>query len=571
MRKWLTSFLAGKPAGGGGVASATPLLDRVPADLRARAVEELKNLSAAPQVVAMASAGGGGGVGGGYRSAGARSRTSAGRGATTNKPARSVLTAKVQGNMRARCREAARNNGIVRGMMRRKCEHIGGDGYLVRVRTGHKAWDLAAQTYLAREIKRMRLWRVTQWVIRAWDTDGDALVMKVRGADGVCRLQSIEADLLVTPDEKGKPLVHDDGTVVVLPDEVGGGMISAGVETNKDGDVVAYHVAEWGDVQSLKEEAAKTKKAAVGNGFAWSATAGAYGIGTVKRIPADMVMFLTPESFGNPGQHRGEPLLQATLAMAELLGKYQESVAIASVMATCFGLIIASANPAAEKASDDVSLEDQSVSMAAAVAAGADPEIVLEAGLVKYVKNVGDVHQIDPKFPQIGTGDYIASTSRFMGAEHGLPPMLATFEMQGLTASNAKVTMSVAYRGFETPMRVLADDLWEEASRFVLGTAIARGEIDVPPAGADWVHGIVISTNFAPVMDLAAEADAWDTLVSRNFTSHDEACRQLGMGDGDEIAARRAEEIERDKDLGITPAELPGAKRPGEGSSEGNA
>lgn len=578
MKNWLSSIFGGKdtsaatasaaPSPGG---AATPLLDRVPADLRERAVEKIVQLSQTETARAMASRTGSSD----YRSAGTRPRTAGGQNAgslsVSNRPARSVLTAKAQGAMRARCRAVARNNSVVRTLMRRKCEHIVGDGFLFRVRTGDKVWDKKATEHLRRAAKRVQLWRISQWVVRAWDTDGDAMVLKVRGADGVCRLQAIEADLLVTPDMDGNPLVFDDGAITVLP---GGGMITAGVETDKDGKVVAYHVAEWGDVEALRKEAAKSGKAATGTGTVWSGSSGAFGIGTVKRLPAEMVMFLTPETFGNPGQHRGEPGLQATLPLAELLYKFMEDVLVAADMATLFALVIAAADPAKEAQTDDASLTDESMSMAAQVAAGHDPEWVLESGLVKYVGQVGAVHQVKPEFPQVGAPEFINTVVRFMAAEHGLAPAIAMFDTASMSASNMKTILSLIYRGFETPMKVLEVDLWEAFGKFELATAIANGQIDTPPMGeafVPWMEAIKVSTPYPPVMDQYNEFKGWDLGVAKNLTTHDEACLQMGYGDGDEIAERRAEEIERDRQLGITPAEAPGAKRPGEGSTGGGS
>jgi capsid protein len=565
----------------GGVSSAspTPNLDRVPADLRAGAVRSLRELAAA---YAGGGAGGGVGVraavdsvglagGGGYATAAAAARASgrAGRGSPRTGPARSVLTPVAQGRMRAECRRLARNNAVVRGFIRRLCEHIVGDGFIFKVQTGDEAWDREATAWLREEALRVALWRKMQWVVRSFLTDGDAFFLKVRGGDGLVDLQAVESELLVTPDEKGNPLVWDDGRIVVLPD---GGMISAGVETDASGVVVAYHVAEWGDVESLRDLVAKTGRRAEGTGAVWAGTAGVYGLGKVKRIPASMALFLTPETFGNPGQHRGEPGLQAMVPLATLLYQYMGDVLVAADMATKFGLIIAAANPALEKKIDEASLLDEAQSMAAEVAAGRDPEIVLESAMVKYVHNVGAVHQVKPEFPTVNAGQFMDTVARYMGAEVGLPPMLSTYDMNGLTASNAKVTMSVVYRGLETPQMVLVEDLGKPFGRFSLGSAIAAGKVSVPPVRAGvrpWWSSIQLATPYPPVMDLLNEAKAWRELVGQNLATHDEATRQMGFGDGDEVAAARRREIDRDRRMGITPADLPGAARPGSGSAQG--
>lgn len=551
----------GKVGGGGGGGGVSR--QSVPKVLWNEGVGALKDLAGKPAIVAMAE----------YRSAQQRPRTNDGSRTggnaqgSSNKPARSVMTARAQGTMRARSRSLLRNNLPIQAMVRRKCEHIVGDGFTFTIETDDAAWNTQAQVLLTDWADEIELWRTTQWAVRAFEADGDGAVMKIRNAAGRCSLQAIPADLVVTPDKNGNPLVDDNGTIVMLVD---GGMISAGVETDIDGRVVAYHVAEWGDEAALRTQVEKTGKEQRTAGAVWAGGVGMWGLGPVKRIPAERMMFLTPETLGNPGQHRGEPGLQAAIPLAELVYLWLEDVLVAADMATKFGLIIAAANPALEKASDDVSLQAQAVEMAVDVAGGADPEIVLETGLVKYVRNVGAVHQIKPEFPTVNTPEFVAAVLQMIGAGMGLPAMLATFDMKGTTASNGKMIMAMAYRGFETPMKVLADRLWKPSARFRLATAIANSELPTP-TDKDWAKKIRIGTPYAPVMDLNNEGKAWDYLVKNNLATHHDACMQLGSGTGNEVAAKRKQEIDRDRKLNITPAETPGAKRPGESSAGAGA
>ena len=122
--------------------------------------------------------------GAGYRSArdnaGARVGGYGKARAEQNKPARAVLTSKMQGDLRARCRSLERDNSLARAISRRLCDNIIADGYVVEVNSGDPAYDRLADELLTRWIEEVELARISQGVVRAGLTDGDRLLVKVR-------------------------------------------------------------------------------------------------------------------------------------------------------------------------------------------------------------------------------------------------------------------------------------------------------------------------------------------------------------------------------------------------------
>ena len=484
-------------------------------------------------------------------------------------PARKTLTEMWRGDIAARCADLKRNNTLARALANRLCDHTIADGWVFEFNSGDREFDRRAEERVNAFVDRVRLVEEIRGATEAGLFDGDRLIRKLN-IGGKTLLEPIEGVRLVTPDASGKrALGLDDGEVIVRPN---GNTVVAGVEKNADGEVVAYHVASWGDTEKYAAEAARTGKDARGRGIT---TGGSMGLGTVVPVPAAQCVMLKWPLLVEPGQSRGEPAFQASLPRFFLIDKYIGDVLIAADMATLFGLIMKCTNPAAQRESDGEQLTDI-LDAAASVAAGEDPEMVLEAGMVKWIGNLDDVVQVKPEFPEVNTRDYIMVNVQIVAAEINMPLALGLFDFGGLTASNAKTILSIVNRGNLFLQRWQVEDGVRPLVEFDLATAIARGELRLPRgSGVEdprtaW-RKLTISPPAPPVTNLREEIDAYAIGREKNLITGRWASRQLGVGKFEENldVIEREKKLERSKD--IAPVLTPGAKSEGAGGGGGGA
>jgi len=462
-------------------------------------------------------------------------------------PSRTSLNQRARTTQTGRVQDLLRNNTLARMMGRRLSECVGGDGYTFQARSKDQAWNELAEAFIEEDMERLRAWQIVQQSICAGLSDGDILYVKLQSGE----LQAVEAQQIVSPGVKDR---GDIGTIVTGEN---GNLVYDGVEVDKTtGRIAAFWVAEWKDVAS-----AKTNRPQSGVGQT-APIMGAFGVlADPTRVAAEECIYLRWPLWARANQFRGEPGFQASINRFRLIDDYIDNVAVASQMATLFGLVYKSETPAAQRQAMENSL-GAAIGAAESVVEGTPKEAALEPGFQFHCKPNEGVEQIKPEQPATNFREFVMTNAQIIGSEVGLPMMLSVFDFQGLTASNAKVTVAIAWSTtIGTLQHWQKEDFYRPLILWRLAAAIKAGRL---PFVEDWNARHEISAPPAPVIDMGTDVAAWLAAVNGNLTTKEHATQQLGFGDREKNAARRQIEVKDEAAKGITPSQLPGTKTPGQ-------
>lgn len=430
------------------------------------------------------------------------------------------------------CRDLYRNNSIARAIGTRVLDMIVADGAIVTSTTQNQAWNERADAMWNRwadatapdEVghpdvrRRMNFWRIVRGAVRAWLTDGDQLIVRTNTGS----LSVVTAERIVPPGNKfaATPTMVD------------------GVEMDANGRAIAYHVAEYqGDGANV-------------------------GMKT-RRIDAADCMFLVNPVHDDPDMVRGEPWLQAAIDRIEQLDRYIFNVGVAAEVSTLFGLIFKSERPKDLQDALEAATPDQETR-------GSNEhnsnELEIQSGFSFTCKPGESVEQVKPEQPTQSYKEYVLASLMLISAEMGLPLVLSHFDSSGLSWSNIKSLMAIMQRGFAVPHDYLSTELVRPVRSWKIRQWIDAGELD---DNDEWDR-CEVKWQEAPVLAFAEEAKGYAEAVQNNAMTHDQMTRALGTGRGIDVAKARSEEIKRDAELGITPAETPGAKRRTDATGEPN-
>lgn len=458
-------------------------------------------------------------------------------------PSRTSLNQRARTTQIGRVQDLGRNNTLARMMIRRLSECVAGDGYTFQARSKNQEWNEKAEAIINEEMDRLQLWQISQQSIAAGLTDGDILFVKLQSGE----LQAVEAQQIISPGTMDR---GDIGTIVTGEN---GNLIYDGVEIDKTtGRIAAFWIGEWKDVATAKKNVPRT---GVGQ---TAPISGAFGVlADPTRVPAEECIYLRWPLWARANQFRGEPGFQASINRFRLIDDYLDNVAIAAQMATFFGLIFKTETPNAQKAAFEATL-GAAVGMAQTVDDGTPKEVGLEPGFDFHCKPGESVEQVQPLFPNVNTRDFVMMNIQIIGSEIGLPMMLSVFDFQGLTASNAKTQVSIAWATtIGTLQKWQTETLVRNVILWRLAAAIRAGRL---PMVEDWNARHEISGPAAPVTDLLAEVNARLAAINGNLTTKEHSSQVMGFGDWDKIAERRAIEVKNEDDKKISPVLLPGAK-----------
>jgi capsid protein len=428
------------------------------------------------------------------------------------------------------CRDLGRNNSIARAMTARQQDMIVGDGAIVTSTTNDEAWNEEADAmwnawadchnpavYGHPDIrKRMSFWRICRAVVRAWLTDGDVLAIRTDTGS----LSMVSAERIISPDAGygASPTMRD------------------GVELDQYGAPTRFHVAEY-----------------VGDGSQVSMNTRAFG--------AEDCMFLANPTHDDFDAVRGEPGLQAVIDRVEQLDRFIMNVGVAAEVATMFGLIFKTERPVDLQTALEAATPDQPSRSSSDHDSN---ELELQAGFGFHAKPGESIEQVKPEQPTTNFREYVLTCLMLIAAEMNQPLVLSHFDSTGLSWSNIKSLMAISHRGgvnlqdylghaFVRPVRAWKIREWMDAGEL-------RAIDDYDKCEVKWPE--------PPVLDFTSEAKGLGEAVGMNLITHDQATRMLGTGRGKDVRRVRSEERKNEIELGIAPADLPGAKRPGREATE---
>ena len=341
------------------------------------------------------------------------------------------------------------------------------------------------------------------------------------------RLHLIEADRISTPDTSERIITSfwSSGRNVIGKNKSNDNIIYNGVEINKNGAVVAYHICNQYPNSNLKG----TKKE-------W------------KRIEA------FGRKTGNPNilqlleqerceQYRGVPFLTPVIECLKQITRYTEAELMAAVVQALFTAFIETEAPASQSPMGDVFPEAEQVD------AGNDVTYELGTGAINILKPGEKVNFADPKRPASGFEMFINTMSKMIGAALEVPYELL---MKSFTASYSasRASLLEAWKAIKTSRSWFVSDFCQPVYEIWLSEAVARGRIDAPgffndPAiRAAWCKAEWIGPTQGQI-DPVKEVTAATLRVEQGYSTREQETTALTGGNWDDNVEQIRTENER--------------------------
>lgn len=370
--------------------------------------------------------------------------------------------------------------------------------------------------------------------------NGDAIALLPTGAQKgqpySLRVKIIEADRLCSPDDFDR----------LAPCEVQGHKVHRivqGVETDKDGMVVAYWICNHHPLGNGTVDGSEMRWVRVD----------AYGEETGRR---NVLHIITRE---RAGQVRGVPILAPVLESLKQLGRYTEAEINAAVISAMFTVFVqpqaaTDGRPFGEMLPPDMLIDSQD-----------QGSIELGNGAIVSLNPGETVQFADPKHPNNGYDAFSSAMIKQIGAALEIPPEVMGKQFS-TSYSAARGALNEFWRTCEMWRDWFATDFCQPIYEEWLAEAVALGRIQAPgffddPAvrkaysGCRW-NG-PSRTNLNPVQEVSAAVSR----VDAGFSTAQEETAQMTSGNYAHNIRQRVAEAKRKKvvdDIIHPPQEPPG-------------
>jgi lambda family phage portal protein len=337
-------------------------------------------------------------------------------------------------------------------------------------------------------------------IFRAVLESGDVFVVKrflerPGSVYGLC-LQVIEADRVSNPN-----LLQDGAS---LPN---GNRISGGVETDRNGAPVAYHV-----LQTHPGEAVFVQQK-------WDRLR-AFSSETGERLVHHLFRRL------RPGQSRGVPYLSAVIEPFKQLGRYSEAELMAAVVASMFTVFVKS------------ELGEGLQPMKPTEETGSDPsdqDYKLGSGAILDLAAGESVEIANPSRPNTAFDPFVLSVCRQIGVALELPFEILVKHFQS-SYSAARAAMLEAWRFFRVRRAWLSSSLCQPVYEALVTEAVATGRLAAngylvdPLIRRAWLEARWIGPP-AGQIDPEAEVKAAELRMSLGVSTGAEVAAEMTGGD----------------------------------------
>ncbi len=380
-----------------------------------------------------------------------------------------------------------------------------------------------------------------QLALKAWLMSGDVLPLLKRYDPTPTnpyslRIHLVEADRVSTPTDyisTGTPSPRfTDG--VNLDN---GNDVHDGVEVDKNGMIVAYHIRNTYPNQITAETTKWTRVAAYGS----------------KTGLPNILHVMDSE---RPDQYRGVTYLAQVIEPLLQLRRYTESELMAALVQSFFTAWITTKTdpseiPMNETGSGDVvgvpSEQPDEVS--------ASPnEYEMAPGTVNHLEDGEQITFGNPNIPTSGFDAFVKAICRLVGAALELPYDVLIKEFNS-SYSAARAALMDAWEAFKMRRKWFVDDFCQPLFEVWLAEAVAIGRIKAPGffddpriraawCGARWIGPV------QGQLDPLKEAKAAVIQADRAFRNHDQLTREMGGGDWEENVEQLKLENEKLLDAG---------------------
>lgn len=362
-----------------------------------------------------------------------------------------------------------------------------------------------------------------QVAFQAWLLSGDVFCLFKTGTASslrpyTTRLHLIEADRVATPTDS---LVVAYGLMTMGKNPKTGNDIFDGVEVDKNGRVVAYHIRSTYPYEVTDKQTDWTRIEAVG-------------------AATGMPNILHMMDAERPEQYRGVSYLAPVIEPLLQIRRYTENEITAALIESCFaGFVTTLGNP------DEVPMNETG---ADGEVEHSDPnEFSFGPGEFNVLKPGEDIKFSDPKRPANGFGNFVQAVAQQVGAALEIP---AEILLKAFTASYSasRGALLESWKAFRMRREWFVKDFCRPVYEAWLAEAVAIGRIQAPgffvdPAirkaysGSEWTGPS--QGQLDPVKEITAEILA----VEHGFSTHEQSTARLNGGNWKNNVTTLAREV----------------------------
>lgn len=244
-----------------------------------------------------------------------------------------------------------------------------------------------------------------------------------------------------------------------------------------------------------------------------------------------------------PGQSRGEPLFAPVLSLFKHMGDFVSAEVVAKKIEACLTVILQREEDEGDIGADEAEEDGR-------VLKKLHPGAILEAPAGVTAQT------INPTRPGPNFKPFVEAMLRAMAHATGVPYEVLFSAYAGMNYSNARTALIAARRGFQVWQDFLIEELCNPVYCRLQEEAWQRDELEgVDDFVADQcaLQQVVWQPHAWPWVDPAKEVKSTVDAIEANLTTKARVCAANGE-DWEQVFAQRAEELAREKELGLESA-----------------
>lgn len=410
--------------------------------------------------------------------------------------------------LRQRCRELERNNDYVRRFLsglesnvlghtgvglQMKVTENGGRPDVLANDLVERAWNDWSRSESCTVTGRMTWFDVQRLALRSTARDGDCVLRMIRDAEGF-RLQLLEGDRL---------------DINFNQDTAGGNEVRMGVEIDRFGKPVAYHLL---DKHPADTSAVQSKR---------------------ERIPADQVIhpFITDRI----AQTRGTPWMVSAMTRLQMLGAYEEAeLTAARVAASKMGFLVK------ERSEGYIGDTDEAGNTLMEVEPGAIEELPMGTTFQSW----------NPEHPTGNYSSFVKSTLRGIAAGLGVSYNMLANDLEGVNYSSIRAGLLDEREYYKAVQRWFIDSVITPVFEGWLETNLLNGTINLPAAKLDKFKKPQWLPRRWAWVDPLKDQQASILAVDNHFKSKRQVVAEMG-GDYESVLREIKQDEELAADVGL--------------------
>lgn len=360
-----------------------------------------------------------------------------------------------------------------------------------------------------------------QLAIKSWLINGDVFALirraeKTKHAPYTLRIHLLEADRVCTP-MRDKSIVGGGGTEG--KNKENGNSIYDGVEVDKDGMIVAYHICSRYPGSRSIEKTDWERVEAYGNRT---------GLPNILHI-------MQPERCE---QYRGVSYLAQIIEPMVNLNRYSQSELMAALVQSFYTAWIETETDPTVLPFNEVGSGEEEYRSPDGEVSASENEYEMAPGTVIHLQPGEKIVFGNPNIPTSGYDAFFKATCKSLGAALEIPYDVLLKEFNA-SYSASRAAIMECWEAIKLRRQWLVDTLCQPIYEIWLCEAVASGRIVAPgffidPAkraawcGARWIGPV--QGQLDPTKEVKADILA----VSRGFKTHEQVAREYGGGDWNE-------------------------------------